>query len=235
MLSKSAARAFFLGGTAVCSLAFIALTVDSFARIPALTNATAITPAVARGKEIWTEKNCMGCHTLLGEGAYYAPELTKVTERRGPEFIRAMLRDPEKMYPGQRKMQNYHLSEAQIDDLVAFFEWIGKMNLQGFPPKPTLMPIAVPAGSGGVAKAESRPQIFNQLCVACHALGGQGGIVGPALDGIGSRRDAAYLSKWIHDPAAVKPGTAMPKMPLSEGQIDEIVAFLSHQKSGGSP
>lgn len=235
MLSKSAARAFFLIGTAVCSAAFIGLTVDSFAKVPALTNASEITPAVERGKEIWTAKNCMGCHTLMGEGAYYAPELTKVIERRGPDFVRAMLRDPEKMYPGQRKMQNYHFSEPEIDDLVAFLTWVGKMNLQGFPPKPTMMPVAVPAGTGVVAKSETRPQVFNQLCVACHSIGGQGGAVGPALDGIGSRRDAAFLTKWIHDPQAVKPGTAMPKLPLSEGQIDEIVAFLSHQKAEVKP
>jgi nitric oxide reductase subunit C len=227
MLSKSAARAFFLGGTALSSLAFIGLTVDSFARMPAQTNEGAITPAVVRGKDLWDKKNCMGCHTLLGEGGYYAPELTKVLERRGPAFVRAMLRDPERMYPGQRRMVNYHLDEAQIDDLVAFFEWIGKIDLNGFPPRPTLMPLAV---SGGVVKAENRPQIWNQLCVACHTLGGQGGVVGPALDGVGDRRDAAFLGKWLRDPQAMKPGTAMPKLPLSDGQIEELVAFLSQQK-----
>ena len=135
MLSKSAARAFFLVGTAVCSLAFIGLTVDSFAKVPALTHASEITPAVERGKEIWTAKNCMGCHTLMGEGAYYAPELTKVIERRGPDFVRAMLRDPEKMYPGQRKMQNYHFSEPEIDDLVAFLGALeGPVRPEALPP-----------------------------------------------------------------------------------------------------
>ncbi|WP_410954841.1 c-type cytochrome, partial [Pseudomonas aeruginosa] len=89
------------------------------------TKAAAITPEVERGKELWEASNCMGCHTLFGEGAYYAPELTKVYERRGPEFIRAMLRDPEAMYPGQRKMQNYNFDERQIDDLLAFLQWSG--------------------------------------------------------------------------------------------------------------
>ena len=236
MLSKSAARAFFLGGTALCSVAFIGLTIDSFARMPAQTNASAITPAVSRGKDLWESSNCMGCHTLFGEGAYYAPELTKVYERRGPAFIRAMLHDPEAMYPGQRKMENFHFNDGQIDDLVAFLEWAGKVDLQGFPPKPTLMPVAVPAASGpAIAKATNRPKVFNQLCVACHSLGGQGGHVGPALDAVGDRRDAAYLVKWLHDPPAVKPGTAMPKLPLSDGQIDELVAFLSLQKAEVKP
>lgn len=237
MLSKSAARAFFLGGTAVCSLVFVGLTVDTFGRIPAQTKADAITSEVKRGKALWETSNCMGCHTLFGEGSYYAPELTKVYERRGPAFIRAMLRDPEAMYPGQRRMTNYHFSDPQIEDLLAFLQWFGNVDLNGFPPKPTLMPIAVP-GSGGaaaVAAIADRPQIFNQLCLACHALGGQGGAVGPALDGVGARRDPPYLQQWLTDPRAMKADARMPKLPLSVGQIDELVAFLSHQKTGGTP
>jgi nitric oxide reductase subunit C len=227
MLSKSAARAFFLGGTALCGVAFVGLTIDTFGRIPAQTHQDAITPAVARGKDLWDRSNCMGCHTLLGEGAYYAPELTKVYERRGPAFIKAMLTDPEKMYPGQRRMWKYDLSERDKDDLVEFFAWIGRMDLNGFPPRPTLMPVAVPAGNAAVASTGDRPQIFNQLCIACHALGGQGGQVGPALDGVGKRKTPDELTAWLMDPPSVKPGTAMPKLPLTEGQLAELTAFLS--------
>ena len=32
-----------------------------------------MTPAVVAGKHVWHRKNCINCHTLLGEGAYYAP------------------------------------------------------------------------------------------------------------------------------------------------------------------
>ena len=138
MLSKSAARAFFLGGTAVCSLIFIGLTVDTFGKIPERTHADAITPEVVRGKALWEANNCMGCHTIFGEGAYYGPELTKVYERRGPDFIRAMLRDPEAMYPGQRRMQNYLYDERQIQVLLACLQSAGNVDLYGWPPQPTL-------------------------------------------------------------------------------------------------
>jgi len=236
MLSKRAARAFFVGGTAVCSVVFVGLTVDTFRQIPGLTHSSAITPAVAHGKELWDKNNCMGCHTLLGEGGYYAPELTKVFERRGAAFIRAMIKDPEGMYPGQRKMQKYPLTDAEIDDLIAFFQWIGEMDLQGFPPRPSLMPIAVPTSTGSaVAGAANRPQVFNQLCIACHALGGQGGAVGPSLDLVGSRRDATYINKWLHDPMSMKPDAKMPKLPLTEAQIDELTAFLSQLKAPVTP
>ncbi len=232
MLSKSAARLFFIVGTASCSVVFLGLTVDTFAKIPAQTHQDALTPAVIRGKEVWEAKNCMGCHTLFGEGGYYAPELTRVMERRGPDFVRAMLRDPEKLYPGQRKMQNYHLPEDQIEDLVAFLDWAGKVDLQGFPPRPSLVPMAVPAPNAaqGLARTEDRPKVFNQLCIACHALGGQGGTVGPALDGVGDRRDAEYIKRWLRDPFAVKADSRMPKLPVTEEQIQELSAFLAHQK-----
>ena len=229
MLSKSQARAFFLVGTGITAAVFVALTVDTFRRIPAQTNAAGITDQVARGKQVWEANNCMGCHTILGEGAYYAPELTQVYTRRGPDFIRAMLRDPEAMYPGQRRMVQYHFTPEQTDDLVAFLQWVGTMDLNGFPPKPNLMPVAVSAGPA-VAVIGNRPQIFNQLCIACHSLGGQGGVVGPSLDAVGSRRDAEYIRKWLHDPMSVKTDAKMPKLPLSDGQIDELVAFLSTQK-----
>jgi hypothetical protein len=41
--------------------------------------------------------------------------------------------------PGQRRMQNYHFTR-QIDDLVAFLQWIDGMDLNGFPPPPRSTP-----------------------------------------------------------------------------------------------
>ncbi len=224
MLTKSAARTFFIGGTALCSIAFGLLTLDTLQQVPAQTRQNNLTPAAIRGKDLWEANNCMGCHTIFGEGAYYAPELTKVYERRGPEFIRAMLRDPATMYPGKRRMQQYDLTEQEIDDLVAFLQWAGDVDLNGFPPAPVLTAGAAPAAA---ALDDGRPLVFNQMCVACHSLGGQGGSVGPALDTVGDRFDEDYLHRWIRDPAAVKPGTTMPKLPLSDDQIDELATFLS--------
>ena len=231
MLSKSAARAFFFIGTIGFSAIFLGLTLDTMRRVPEQTKQHNITPQVVQGKHLWEKNNCMGCHTLLGEGAYYAPELTKVYERRGPEFITAMLRDPQAMYPGQRRMVQYHFSEADMAALVAFLRWIGEMDLNGFPPKPTLLPVAVPVASQGNAVARlERPKVFNQLCIACHSLGGQGGVVGPALDDVGSRRNYDNLVVWLTDPQQVKPGTLMPKLPLSEPDIAELASFLSQLK-----
>jgi nitric oxide reductase subunit C len=239
MLSKSAARKFFLVGTALCSVSFVFLTIDSIRRIPAQTHQANLTESAIRGKHLFDRKNCMGCHTILGEGAYYAPELTKVYERRGPEFIRALLKDPESMYPGQRKMVNYHLSDAEIADLTAFFKWIGEMDLNGFPAKPDLAaPVAHVHGEGGPAgavaparAAAAQPKMFGQVCIACHSLSGAGGKVGPALDGVGDKFPRSFFVEWLKDPAAVKPTSKMPKLPLSDADIDSLATYLATLKA----
>ena len=232
MFSRSQAKAFFIIGTSICSVAFIGLTIDTFRQMPEITKAANMNAEVIRGKHLWDESNCMGCHTLLGEGGYYAPELTKVYERRGPEFIRAMLKDPEAMYPGERKMQRYYFSEEEESALIAFFKWIGEMDLQGFPPKAQLLPVAVPQGEHGpTAPGRTQPKIFSQMCVACHSINGQGGVVGPALDGVGDRKTKEQIMAWLTDPFSIKPDSRMPKLPLSEADIAELGAYLSLLRS----
>lgn len=130
MLSKQQARAFFLGGTLVTFLAFIGLTIFSFSKDQ--TNKENITESVVRGKQLWETNNCMGCHTLLGEGAYYAPELTKVIDRRGEGYIKAVLMTPEPWQPNGRKMVAYGMTEDEANDMIEFFKWIDGIDLNGF-------------------------------------------------------------------------------------------------------
>lgn len=139
MLSKKQARSFFLGGTLVTFLAFIGLTIFSLSKDVDQTNYEEITEAVVRGKTLWEENNCMGCHTILGEGGYYAPELTKVVDRlnslyneEGEEVIKSILMSPVPWQPNGRKMVAYNMSEAEAEDMVAFFNWIGNIDLNGF-------------------------------------------------------------------------------------------------------
>ncbi|HMV68402.1 MAG TPA: cytochrome c, partial [Myxococcota bacterium] len=151
MLSKSQARNFFLSMTAGFSGVFLFLTVDTIRQVPARSHAEALTPEVVRGKDLWDHNNCMGCHTLLGEGAYYAPELTRVVDRRGAAWIDRFLQDPEAMYPGRRRMVKYPFTEAERADLIAFFTWVGQIDTNGFPAKPDMAPRAVTAAAPGAA------------------------------------------------------------------------------------
>lgn len=138
MLSKAAARNFFILGTGLCFGAFILLTVDTIKQVPKQTNEVNLTESVARGKHLFDKNNCMGCHTILGEGAYYAPELTKVADRRSERYIKKFINDPQRYSSSKRKMVDYDFSKQELDDLYQFLKWIGEIDLNGFPPKPNL-------------------------------------------------------------------------------------------------
>jgi nitric oxide reductase subunit C len=233
MLSKSQAKLFFLGGTGIFSAAFLALTIDTHRKVPAQTRQANITEEVARGKRIWEDNNCMGCHTLFGEGAYYAPELTKAVERRGKPWLRMFLKDPEAMFPNDRKMVNYHFNDAQIEDVIAFLEWCGHVDLNGFPARPPLAEKMKATSTVPVVTTKAIPPIFDAMaCTGCHSIGGKGGAAGvalgaPPLDDVYKRKTRDELKVWIADPQKIKPDTKMPKLPLTPEQVNEIADFLS--------
>ena len=72
-MNNRQARIFAWGSTIAAAALFLGLTLDSHRQFPELTNAANITPEVTHGKDVWHKYNCINCHTLFGEGAYYAP------------------------------------------------------------------------------------------------------------------------------------------------------------------
>src|SRR5688572_6710128 len=96
ILTKSMARNIFYGGSLFFILLFLGLTLHTTRELPQRDHRENLTEQVARGKLIWEQNNCIGCHTLLGEGAYFAPELGNVYVRRGGDasgglFIKAWM------------------------------------------------------------------------------------------------------------------------------------------------
>jgi nitric oxide reductase subunit C len=141
-MNKRQTRVFAIACTAVAGALFLGLTVDSHAQFGKLTNAQNITAEVTLGNKVWHDNNCINCHTLFGEGAYYAPDLTKITKLRGEAYLKAYLRDPSKFYDEQkhrRLMPKQDLSEADISGLIAFLDWVSNVDNQGWPPRPILV------------------------------------------------------------------------------------------------
>ena len=214
-MNKRQARLFAIGSTVVAALAFLGLTIDSHRQFPKLTNAQNITPAVTHGKDVWHKNNCINCHTLFGEGAYYAPDLTKIAQHRGAAYLQAYLKDPSKFYDEQRHrrlMPKQDMSDVEIADLVSFLDWVSKVDNQGWPPRPILVtgsgigpmgaprPIAATAGSapppGAATPAGDKSPIAlgeivfrtsTPACAACHSLLPGAQMAGPSLAGVATR------------------------------------------------
>lgn len=141
-MNKRQTRLFAVISTAIAAVAFLGMTLDTHRQFPALTHSENITPAVTRGKDVWHENNCINCHTIFGEGAYYAPDLTKISQHRGAPYLTAFLKDPSKFYDEKRHrrlMPQPNLNDQEISDLIAFFDWVANVDNQGWPPRPILV------------------------------------------------------------------------------------------------
>jgi len=63
-------------------------------------------------------------------------------------------------------------------------------------------------------------------CAACHSVAGRGGKVGPNLAAGSIHKDVAWMLAHFKHPAAVRPGTSMPPVQLSDAQLSSLAAFL---------
>lgn len=217
-MNKRQARLFAIGSSLLATVAFIGLTIDSHRQFGKLTNADKITAEVTRGKDVWHNNNCINCHTLFGEGAYYAPDLTKITKLRGNAYLTAYMRDPSKFYDEtkhRRLMPKQDLSERNISDLISFLDWVSNVDNQNWPPRPLLVtgstfpgtdlsagqrtdaaqagapPAARPvsAGNDPIALGERVFRSATPACTACHSVAPGVNMAGPSLAGLVARTD----------------------------------------------
>lgn len=219
-MSEKGLLRLFIVITVVSLVIFVGLSVDSVRKVSA-NRTLPVTADVAAGKRIWQGKNCNSCHTILGIGGYFAPELTKVVERRDPQWLQRFIADPQGTKPGTT-MPNLGVTAEEAGKVVAFFEWVAQIDTNQWPPQP----LVKPAGSTAAGQT-----IFQQkTCPVCHRIGGTGGTVGPALDAVGDRYGADWLKTFISNPSAVRPGTIMPKIPLTDDQLNSLVDYLTTLK-----
>ncbi|MEE4235869.1 MAG: c-type cytochrome [Anderseniella sp.] len=97
---------------------------------------------VNRGKLTTQAKNCMNCHTLLGNGAYYAPDLTKSwldpswgsKEVREQMMVEFLMNPQDQLHNSLgRRMPNLGITEPEARATVAFLKWMSSIDTNGFP------------------------------------------------------------------------------------------------------
>jgi nitric oxide reductase subunit C len=231
-MGKKAARNFFIWGTVICTALFIWLTIDTHTTIPKRTHTDQLTDEVVLGKRVWHKHNCNDCHTILGIGGYYSPDVTKAYSTRREVWLTAFLKNPESSDPKRRKMPNLNLSEDEIKRLITFFKWVDAIDTNEWPPKPVGEAKPTEVALKGKPQTLSGKNVYNQYrCDLCHKIGGEGGAIGPDLTHIGSNKDSPWLAKQIRDPKSNKPDAQMPPFPqISEGEIQALVNYLVNLK-----
>ncbi len=143
IMTKTMARNIFYGGSLFFVVVFIGLSIDSHLHIVRVSTADAeLTESVAAGKRIWEREACVNCHTILGEGAYFAPEVGNVMTRwevaddpeDAFETLKAWFEAQPTGVEGRRQMPNFDLSDEELRALSDFLLWVNKIRTQDWPP-----------------------------------------------------------------------------------------------------
>ena len=233
-MTKKTAFWIFLLGTLSSAALFLGLTVDTHRQVAALSHADKLSDRVIAGKRVFEKYNCNDCHTILGFGGYYAPDLTRVVKRVGEDGIRYRVRSPELAFARtDRKMPQQHVSDAEIENLVAFFRWVGEIDNGDWPPQDSKKRLTRGEQrlSVGATVSPGAAVFQTKGCMNCHSLHGVGGKFGPALDTIGRKLSVEQIEHYVENPKNVNPDARMPaQSELSDHEREEVAKFLGNLK-----
>ncbi|MBI3892200.1 MAG: c-type cytochrome [Candidatus Wallbacteria bacterium] len=216
--------------------------------------------AVARGKSIFIEKGCLGCHKYRGRGGTLGPDITYAgdKEAHGYDFthvegehtpanwLMQHFLAPGQVSPGSL-MPDFQLSRTQAEDLTEFMLSLRRKSMPAtftpVPPRETSSPA-------------TGKQLFGLFCASCHGPNGQGSTVREVVaarraSGIDTPRQLMVPSLNHPDTLAVasddyfrqivtrgRPGTAMPSWGVAQGgglRAEEIARIVGYIRSWEPP
>jgi nitric oxide reductase subunit C len=143
ILTKSRARNIFYAGSLFFVVVFIVLTVHSHRYVVEVSTAgMPLTDEVIQGKHIWERHSCINCHSLHGEGAYFAPEVGNVMTRWGvlddpdaaADVLGGWMASQPSRIEGRRQMPLFELTDQEVRALSEFLRWADQTDTQGWPP-----------------------------------------------------------------------------------------------------
>lgn len=234
MTGKTARLIFWLGTLSSAAI-FLWMTYDFHQQTPRFTHSERLTADVVAGKKVWHKYNCNDCHTILGFGGYYAPDMTKAFYRLGENNISSIVQHPEVMYKNSfRKMPQLGASPTETKQLVAFLRWVGDIDNRHWPPQDEKFVSAYKLREAQPQKLE-KVHIVMGACGGCHSFEHQGRNIGGDFADIAARMnyDRQTLINYIINPQSVRPGVAMPPQDVSMETAGIIADFLLSLKSTG--
>ena len=131
----------------------------------------------------------------------------------------------------------FRLSEAELWDVVAFVKTLPALSPAQYRSLKGLAPVPAPQAALVPDAARGKRALEQYACATCHVIPGVTGAtvpVGPSLRKLARRSFIAgvlpntpgNLVRWVREPQAVKPGTAMPDLGVSERDARDMAAFL---------
>jgi ubiquinol-cytochrome c reductase cytochrome b subunit len=171
-----------------------------------------LSPEELAGIGYFRGEACATCHNLVEGKAKVGPDLALAAPRKSAAEMIAHFQNPAQVVPGTA-MPAVQLTGPQLNALAAFLLKLTPRNAAALQAAPEF------AVTGAMVYQANR-------CGACHQVNGMGMRIGPPLNGLARRRDAAWVEQHFREPQKLSPGTIMPPYRFTPAEMKALSAYL---------
>lgn len=172
------------------------------------------------GSRIFGAKGCAKCHAVMGVGGKIGPDLGRIAGQRSFfDLAAAMWNHLPQMAKQMKKLRisRPEISPAETGDLIAFLYTLNYFDRPGNP-------------------KIGHDVFVKKRCIACHQVGGAGGVIGPSLDSFAQQRSPIFLAAamWDHGAAMSEAMRAknIARPTFTGSELEDLVAYLKSASSG---
>jgi nitric oxide reductase subunit C len=165
------------------------------------------------GRELFTEKLCVRCHSIQGVGGKTGPDLGEVWLGSFMDITSKLWNHFPRMNEAfrQEKLTRPTLTAVEAQKLITFLYFLNYFDKTG--------------------NAEVGEKLFREKnCARCHSVGGKGGDIGPALDAYQGRYAAPFITAALWDKGPEMMRTMLdknvPRPSFQERDVIDILAFI---------
>ena len=166
------------------------------------------------GSRVFGAKGCARCHAVNGIGGKEGPDLARLARPRSfYDLAAALWNHAPRM---AERMRQLGIARPQLDgresgDLVAFLFTANYFDRPG--------------------DADAGRRLFTtKRCIACHQVGGSGGVIGPKLDSLKQYATPIYLAAemWNHAPqmAEVMTAKGIARPGFTGPELRDLMAYV---------
>ena len=219
-----------------------------------------LSPLQKAGLKVYQANSCSGCHSIGGQGGNMGPPLDNVGATNSIAWLEAQVSNPKSHNPATSMPPFTTISKTDLTALANYLSSLktggaaaapaapsaaastanvggppgtGTMKAASSPAASATAPATVAATAGAATPADvaaGKKLFASDNCSGCHAIGGQGGSMGPALDDVGSDKSVAWIEAQITNPKSHNPGSMMPPFSLPQKDLNNLATYLSTLK-----
>jgi mono/diheme cytochrome c family protein len=192
------------------------------------------TPHVNRGRKLFYQMNCYGCHKIEGmsEGTL-GPELTEAGKKFKVDYLWESIVEP-RANLATSFMPKFNLGDDDVKALVIFLKSrrgvnFAETSLDRYKAHVANAAVVIPPGTAG--EQAGQQLVTDRACTACHKLGDRDGGIAPDLSYEGLIRDDAWLMDHFKNPRSRIPDSIMPSFRFPEEDFQRLTTYLGSLKT----